>query len=652
MNANHRHSAGPRAIRAADGIHARIGDFIEFAPDAMMIVNRAGEIVLVNGQLERLFGYRRQELLGTSFELLVPERFRTAHAGHYVTYSAGPWTRPMGAGLELYGRRKNATEFPVEISLNPMESDEGPLIVAAIRDVTEQKRLRDELATQFRQAREAGRESEERFRKGFEGSAVAMSLQGLDGRYLRVNPALCEMLGYSEAELLGMVSHDVLHPDDRHVSREQDLRVIADEIPSHQIEQRYLHRLGHSIWVLTSVSSVRDVEGRPAHFIVQSQDLTKRKRAEEELARQRERLAQAEKLASMGELLAGVAHELNNPLAVVLGRAGLLEAQLRDHPASHAATKIVTAAERCARIVKNFMALARQQPTAREVVDLSRVVSEAIELLAYSLRVDGIDLDLRLAPALPPLWADPHQLHQVVVNLVSNAHHALRETVQPRRITIATGTDSTNSTLVLEVGDSGPGIPPEIEARIFEPFFTTKSPGQGTGLGLPICRGIVESHGGTLSLEQGREVATVFRVVLPVTRASPVPEPATAVQNLPPLRVLVVDDELDVAGMLVEMLMEEGHSVDVAENGRIALQRVAEERYDLVLSDLRMPELDGIGLYQAIEARFPQLAPKVIFLTGDALNPNMIDFVTSRVSVAKPFVLDDIRRAIQRVLRQ
>jgi two-component system NtrC family sensor kinase len=161
-------------------------------------------------------------------------------------------------------------------------------------------------------------------------------------------------------------------------------------------------------------------------------------------------------------------------------------------------TAITQAAERCMRIVRNFLTLARQHPPERHPVALNSVVQGAMELLAYGLQVDTVTVDWRLAPDLPGLWADPHQLHQVVVNLVTNAHQALREVPPPRHLTLTTRADPAQSRMLLEVADTGPGIPPAIQAQIFEPFFTTKPPGVGTGLGLPLCRGILEAHGGSL----------------------------------------------------------------------------------------------------------------------------------------------------------
>src|SRR4030095_13711766 len=209
---------------------------------------------------------------------------------------------------------------------------------------------------------------------------------------------------------------------------------------------------------------------------------------------------------------------------------------------------IMQAAELCMRIVRNFLTLARQHPPERQNVALNTVIHGAMELLVYGLQVDTITIDWQLAPDLPLLWADPHQLHQVIVNLVTNAHHALRGVPLPRHLTLTTRYDPRGPAVVLEVADTGPGIPPALQARLFEPFFTTKPPGVGTGLGLPLCRGIIEEHGGSISVESQPGQGTVFRVVLPrpaeagTGRPPGSPDPPPAVTSIAKT-ILVVDDE-------------------------------------------------------------------------------------------------------------
>ena len=272
-----------------------------------------------------------------------------------------------------------------------------------------------------------------------------------------------------------------------------------------------------------------------------------RKRVQADMQRQREALYQNEKLAAMGTLLAGVAHELNNPLAVVLGQAELLQRMAGEGPLSVRAQKITAAAERCARIVRNFLSLARHRPPERERVHLNQVIEGAVELVAYPLRVESIEVELDLDREIPPIWADAHQIHQVLVNLITNAQQALRESSAPRTLRITSRFERERGRVSVETTDTGPGIPEEVRARIFDPFFTTKPVGQGTGLGLSLCQGIVEAHGGTIAVSSTPGQGTTFRFELPVGSAAAAPGPKAAVagRSRPARlrRILVVEDE-------------------------------------------------------------------------------------------------------------
>jgi two-component system, cell cycle sensor histidine kinase and response regulator CckA len=342
-------------------------------------------------------------------------------------------------------------------------------------------------------------------------------------RIVFVNPAFIHMTGYRTEEVVGNTL-DLLYgskPDHSLWAGLEERLFRGESVAGETVNYR---KDGSEFIAEWHITPIRNHTGEITHLVSIQRDITERRRSEEELQRQRDALYQSEKLATMGQLLAGVAHELNNPLSVVMGQASLLRQSTKTKRQVERADKIVLAAERCARIVNNFLALARQRPPERHPVQLNAVVRDAVELLAYPLRVDSVEVQFALGDELPILRADSHQLHQVVVNLVSNAHQAMRETPPPRQLTLATGIDEPDNRVWLEVRDTGPGISQELQARIFEPFFTTKPPGVGTGLGLSLCQGIVETHGGTIRVVATEEPGTVFRVELPVATAVEGPE--------------------------------------------------------------------------------------------------------------------------------
>jgi two-component system NtrC family sensor kinase len=372
-----------------------------------------------------------------------------------------------------------------------------------------------------------------------------------------------------------------------------------------------------------------------------------------------EQLIQSEKLSAVGQFVAGVAHELNNPLSVVKGHAALLLKAAPVGSLADRARKIDQAADRCSRIVGSFLGLARQRPIEHQSVSLDTVVRDALELLAYPLRADGVHVKVDLDPHAPPLWADANQLHQVLVNIVSNAHQAMRETPPPRHLTVTSRFEGKRQRVTLTVADTGPGVPPEIRSRLFEPFFTTKPVGLGTGLGLSICLGIIERHGGTIRVEDrgDGERGAAFAIELPAsvdtidTTAAAPPGPAPRIKGK---TVLVVDDDAAVGEVLTEILGVDRHQVEWAANGNVALRRLAEANYDVILSDVRMPELDGRGLYEALKGRQPHLVERLVFVTGDSLDAATLAFLDQNEVplLHKPFIIGDLLETVQSVLRR
>jgi two-component system NtrC family sensor kinase len=525
----------------------------------------------------------------------------------------------------------------------------GPALARELRE-TENRRAR-------RQAEAEQHAAEERLRRLVEQMPALSYLGAPTGETHFVGPQIREMTGFSAAEWLADAALWArrIHPEDR----ERVLAERARTSPGHPFasEYRVFRRDGGLAWWSDEARLVWDAHAARLLLYGFVQDVTKRKAAEEEVRAQREALHLTEKLAAMGELIAGVAHELNNPLAVVLGQASLLRREAGSGRAVERVEKIAKAADRCARIVKNFLAIARQQPPVRVSVDVNGVLEETLELMAHPLRTDGIEVARALSGDLPALSGDAHQIQQMLLNLLSNAQQALRDAPAPRKITVSTCHEAESARIVLVVADNGPGIPAATQGRIFDPFFTTKPAGMGTGLGLPLCRGIVESHAGTIAVESSPGGGARFRIVLPVGSIPPEPiasSPIPSSADPRGKRILVVDDEPAMAELLAELLSDEGHQVDVAENGKAALVRMESTRYDAVISDLRMPELDGPGLYQEAARRYPELIERFGFITGDNLAQETWDFLarTAAPRLAKPFSNDELQRLVRRIVEE
>ena len=374
---------------------------------------------------------------------------------------------------------------------------------------------------------------------------------------------------------------------------------------------------------------------------------------EAEIQRQQAALIQSEKLAAMGSLLAGVAHELNNPLFVVSGRAMMLEAAAANTPHARAAEKIRGAADRCIRIVKTFLAMARQNRPQHRVVDMPELVRACVDVLDYTLQSSGVRVEIECEAGLPLVLGDADQLHQVLLNLFVNSQQAMSEITGPRVLRVTMRRQSQAREVEIRVADTGPGIPLALRARIFDPYFTTKPQGLGTGVGLSVCLGIVQAHGGSLTLEPAGPGATFVLHLPEAVNASDeviVVEGATAATGR---RVLVVDDEHDVRDTLAEMLTVAGHDAVTCASGSEALAQLEQRTFDVIISDLRMPGMDGAQLFDAIRARWPGIAPRVIFMTGDALNAAHADFLArlDQPCIEKPFAPEEVCSLIEAVSR-
>ena len=421
----------------------------------------------------------------------------------------------------------------------------------------------------------------------------------------------------------------------------------------------YLLRLrrmdGSAVWVeVTARAEPTDTPGA-SYVEALVRDVSERKKLDDQSRDLYQQLLQAEKMAALGQTISGVAHELNNPLATILNWSERLAERPLDDTMRRGVEVILGEAERAARIVRNLLTFARKRQSTRAMIDMNQVVRDTMALRAYDLRISNIEVVTALAAGLPHVFADAHQIQQVLLNLTINAEQAMISANGRGSLVLRTWHDVDRDCVVLEVSDDGPGIAAEMTSKIFDPFFTTKEVGQGTGLGLTVAYAIVQEHGGRIRVEP-RATGACFLVELPVSGyhapAKPPRQPAPSMEAVRGATVLLVEDERALAVAVAESLSDAGLVVDHAGDGEEALARVRQQRYDVVICDLKMPRVDGKMLYRAIAAATPALARRVIFVTGDVAGTDAERFLEESGCrwLAKPFRLGDLLRAVRETL--
>jgi two-component system sensor kinase FixL len=496
----------PQDLHSSRASGDRLGALLDAAVDPIVLIDTRGRISGFNRAAERVFGYTESELLGRNVSVLMPLPYREEHDGYLDRYLGTGAPRIIGIGREVVAQRKDGSTFPIDLAVGEFVSGAERGFVGILRDITQRKRHEAEI-----------RAATEELRLIFENTPTAITITDVHGHVLDANRACEFLLGFPAGELKAMRHTDLLADEDRAlVSLDfQRLRASGERFSR---EVRYRRKDGQLLYALLQAGVARDEGGQALLMICEIVDRSQVFKATREAEELRTRLAHVGRIGTLGEMVSGIAHEVNQPLTAIANYANaarrlVLSGSTDAEELATIHEKIAAQAERAGQVIRGLRSMTRKHESVRERLDCATLIVEASRLVEFELRARGWRLLLELAPELPPLWVDGVQIQQVLLNLVRNGVESMSERAAGDTITIAAA-PAGRGWVEIGVRDSGPGLSAEAEERLFEPFFTTKA--QGMGLGLSICKSIMSAHGGELRYRRSAAGEAEFIMRLPV----------------------------------------------------------------------------------------------------------------------------------------
>ena len=615
---------------------------VENFPDLIAVLDREGRFTYISGDVQNILGRSPREFIGGVFGQRANEEDRAKLHAMLQKVIRGEETR---AQVEFRAPHKDGRWRVLLATASPLFDENGKIsgVVTSARDITEARETEKQLHREQEFAR--------RLIACFPDLIIVIDAEG---RFAFVSESVRDILGVSPQEYINKPIGQRVDGADRKELVEMYEKIMSGRESNVQMEIRARHVDGTWKTLRVSANPLFDEHGKITGMLSSGRDVTELKQVEHQLV-------QKEKFSAMGQMMAGAAHELNNPLTAILGVSDLLRERATDDTTRRHVDLILQQARRAAAIVQNLLAFSRPAATGRLQVGLEQLVREALQIEQASLSRKNIRVDVTAAADLPPVEGDRKLLQQVFLNILTNAEQSISAASDHGNISVALS--RVDDRIQVAITDDGPGIPTENIGKVFDPFFTTKRPTGGSGLGLTICLAVVKEHGGTIEIESKPGAGATVHVYLPVAASAAVATPAPAQPAARPAlpgsetlkghTLLIVDDEESIREIVQESLSARGMKVHAAGSSEAALAHLASNACDIVLCDFNLPGMKGSELFEQVRNQRGSSPARFVFMTGDLVDPAVIENYREKGALVlqKPFQIAALTKLLTEILQ-